>query len=244
MFQINARDGLRDKMSRLNAARPIGVTSGSYNTGGTVTAADALIYVKIQLAHLLAREPSEWNAVEATWVNCQPTTAAGLGLVRAMQRWTTEQPGQEEAVTPATIVNTVRNVFALSVSDAAAVFRVSRPTIYQWMKLDDMEQVRAHEDRERMKALFRVSKHWAQRGRLVGRWQQEVLPSGISVLDLLTAKDLNVNALLTAHSVLSARSAALRKAEHKRAQDAAGALKEAFAKMGEAQEARMNKEGL
>lgn len=134
-------------------------------------------------------------------------------------------------VTPAEIVNVVRNAFMLNVSDAARVFGVTRPTIYQWATLTDISQVRARAVQQRMKKLYKLSQEWVKLGRLTGRWAHQVLRSGQSVIDLLCAEPLDREAILEAHMQLLALTRSLRDAEAARAINAAKALGPAFDKL-------------
>lgn len=139
---------------------------------------------------------------------------------------------QSPVVTPAEMVTFVRNTFMLTVSDASKVFRVSRPTIYQWGNLTDIDQVRARNDRERMKELYRLSLDWKGRKKLTGRWAFQVLRNGKSVVDLLSAESINHQAVLEAYGQLMSNSETLRQAEIARSTRAVNALARAFDRMG------------
>lgn len=141
-------------------------------------------------------------------------------------------------VTPADMLNTVRDAFMLNVSDAAKVFGVTRPTIYLWSTLTDIEQIRAHAVRDRMKMLYRLSLGWNRLGPLTGRWTSQVLRSGQSVIDLLSAVTIDHKAILDAHAQLRSASSSLREAEAVRALNAAKALGPAFDRLSSLQEER------
>jgi hypothetical protein len=141
-------------------------------------------------------------------------------------------------VTPAEMLNIVRDTFMLNVSDAAAVFRVTRPTIYQWAVLTDIDQVRARNDRERMKELYRLSLEWNQLGKLTGRWASQVLRTGQSLFDLLSAETIDRQAILSAHAQLLAASNSRQKAELVRAVDAVKAMSSAFDKLASLEQER------
>lgn len=141
-------------------------------------------------------------------------------------------------VTPADMLNAVRDAFMLNVSDSAKVFGVTRPTIYLWSTLTDIEQIRAYAVRDRMKKLYRLSLDWMRLGPLAGRWSSQVLRSGQSVIDLLCAVTIDHKAILDAHAQLRAASSALREAEAVRALNAAKALGPAFDRLSSLQEER------
>lgn len=134
-------------------------------------------------------------------------------------------------VSPASVVDLARNVFGLNISETADVFRVSRPTIYQWLKLEDMEQVRSREDRERIKAVYQAAQLWQQYPLLKGRWLQAILPSGTTALDILKAQKIDPDALRAAYTTLAAGTGMRRKEEGERAQQAISKLAEAFSQL-------------
>lgn len=240
MYQINAESGRFEHMVRQGAMNAYVLPKMAYNTGTAISTPDPASYLlSAQLWSLLESSPMQPQPGGAgDSLILREATSGGLVLVHRLTTQAAEPARAqeaEEAVTPAMIVEFVRRVFALNMSDAAEAFRVSRPTIYQWAKLMDIEQVRSHSDRERLKALHRITKLWAGREPLVGRWQSMILPSGKSVLDLLKEPQLNVLALTEAHRVLADRKDILRREDHRRAQGAAAALGNAFAKLGEAQ---------
>lgn len=239
MYQINAEEGLREQMARLGSTRPYMHGGGSYNTGAMVSTLDAIAHVSLRVLSGWAPGSVIHDGVLVGAI--QDGTAGGFVLVRGLHA--TDVALLEEPVSPAEIVETVRNTFALNISETALVFHVSRPTIYQWTRLDEIGQVRSRIDRDRMKALFRISKTWAERGPLHGCWQQEVLPDGQSVLDLLSAKSVDEKTLLLAHDTLLARQGNRRQAEHNRAKASVEALKGAFTGLAAMQEARRKKKG-
>ena len=127
---------------------------------------------------------------------------------------------------------------ALNISETAEVFGVTRQTAYQWMKLTDMEQVRSHENRDRIKQLYRAAQSWQNHPPLKGRWLHALLPAGNTVLDLLKDPQLNLDALHAAYEALAASTADRRREEGERATQAASALAGAFAGLGAGRKAR------
>lgn len=138
----------------------------------------------------------------------------------------------EAAVSLASAMDSVREVFGLNVSEAAAVLKVTRQTVYQWMKLDDMQQIRAREDRDRLKMLYQAALRWQSLPKLKGRWLHALLPAGNTVLDLLMAAEVNENVLLEAHAALSLSTAKRRQEEGERTGKAIDALADAFGGLG------------
>lgn len=142
------------------------------------------------------------------------------------------------ALSPASVLDRVRAVFGLNISEAAEVFGITRQTAYQWMKLTDMEQVRAHENRDRLKQLFSAAQLWQSLPPLKGRWLYALLPSGNTLLDLLKAHQVDVDALQAAYRALAASTTDRRREEGERATQAATALAGAFAGIGAGRKAR------
>ncbi|KFB66782.1 MAG: hypothetical protein CAPSK01_003720 [Candidatus Accumulibacter vicinus] len=142
------------------------------------------------------------------------------------------------ALSPASVLDGVRTVFGLNISETAEVFGITRQTAYQWMKLTDMEQVRAHENRDRLKQLYGAAQLWQNLPSLKGRWLYALLPAGNTMLDLLKAPQIDHEVLQTAYQVLVASTADRRREEGERATQAATALTGAFAGLGAGRKAR------
>ena len=142
------------------------------------------------------------------------------------------------ALSPASILDGVRTVFGLNISETAEVFDITRQTAYQWMNLSSMEQVRAHENRDRLKHLYGVAQSWQNRPQLKGRWLYARLPTGNTVLDLLKATQIDLNALQAAYQALAASTVDRRYEEGERTTQAATALTGAFAGLGAGRKVR------
>lgn len=142
------------------------------------------------------------------------------------------------ALSPASVLDRVRTVFSLNITETAEVFGITRQTAYQWMKLTDMDQVRSHEKRDRLKQLYGAAQLWQDQPPLKGRWLHAFLPTGNTVLDLLNAYQVNLDALQAAYQVLSTSTADRRREEGGRATRAATALTSAFAGLGAGRKAR------
>ena len=141
-------------------------------------------------------------------------------------------------LSPISVLDGVRAVFGLNIKETAEVFGITRQTVYQWMKLTDMEQVRAHENRDRLKELYGVAQAWQKLPRLKGRWLYALLPTGNTVLDLLKAPRIDLDALQAACQALAASTPARRREEGERATQAVTALAGAFAGLGAGRKAR------
>lgn len=142
------------------------------------------------------------------------------------------------ALSPASVLDSVRGVFGLNISETAEVFGITRQTAYQWMKLTDMEQVRSHENRDRIKQLYGAAQSWQSHPPLKGRWLHALLAGGNTVLDLLKAPQLDLDALQAAYLALAASTAERRREEGERATQAAAALAGAFVGLGAGRKAR------
>ena len=136
------------------------------------------------------------------------------------------------ALSPASVLDGVRAIFALNISETAEVFGITRQTAYQWMKLTDMEQVRSHENRDRIKQIYGAAQSWQNHPPLKGRWLHALMPAGNTVLDLLKATQVNIDALQAAYQALAASTLERRREEGERATRAVTALAGAFAGLG------------
>lgn len=239
MLQMSPEKARQQFFAQRAVLRNYASLSDGYNTGAALVASDAGEYITYYLAKLVQQPYPETNRVNVPYgvVFTQSTGSAGV-LVFEVKPQPMQTVAITALVTPAEMVKAVRNVFLLTVRDAALVLKVSRPTIYQWEGLSDIEQIRAYKDRERLKALYRMSQDWERRGRLTGRWTNETLPSGKSVMDLLTEESIDEATLRLAHGQLLALAVPLLAAEQNRSQAAAKSLKGAFAKMADNEKAR------
>jgi hypothetical protein len=142
------------------------------------------------------------------------------------------------ALSPAFVLESVRAVFGLNISESAEVFDITRQTVYQWMKLSDMEQVRSHENRDRIKQLYGAARLWQSRPPLKGRWLHALLPAGNTMLDLLKASPVDLDALHAAYQALSATVDIRRREEGERTTQAVTALAGAFEGLGAGRKSR------
>lgn len=176
----------------------------------------------------------------ATTGICVVITKNQIGLLEApaAMEFTLEAALPPVALSPASVLDGVRTVFGLNISEAAEVFGITRQTAYQWMKLTDMEQVRAHENRDRLKQLYGAAQSWQNLPPLKGRWLYALLPGGNTVLDLLKAPQINLDTLQAAYKALAGSTADRRREEGARATLAATALAGAFAGLGAGRKAK------
>jgi hypothetical protein len=161
----------------------------------------------------------------------RPEMPAGMGF-------NLEAAPPSVALSPASVLDRVRTIFGLNISETAEVFGITRQTAYQWMKLPNMEQVRAHENRDRLKQLYSAAQSWQNLPPLKGRWLYALLPAGNTVLDLLKAPQIDLEALHAAYQALAASTANRRREEGERATQAVTALASAFTGLGAGRKAR------
>ena len=216
---MNEEGARRELFARIGPQNNANIWSNGYNTGSTLIASDAEEHINYFNYYLAQRA--------GIGVFFLPTGACAVVIREVKSQFTLVLPSTP-IVTPAEMVATVRKAFMLTVSNASLVFRVSRPTIYQWESLSDIEQIRAHSDRHRMKELYRLAQAWSARGPLAGRWLEKTLSSGMSVLDMLSAANIDQEAVLRAHDLLSIAKHQLREAEHARSLASAKSMQSAF----------------
>ena len=248
-YQINLKKGRQEWLARMGAGAAVPPSVTAYGTGWDIAAKDAITYLLYQrvLHDVVPPDNSGVNypvcrvfirpeGFESP-VRGSPTLADYTAGVRAQICYyltnssaATAQPAVAQ-VSPSTIVDLVRNTFSLTIRDAADVFRVSRPTIYQWLKLDSIDLIRSSADRDRLKRLYAIAMAWTSRPKLSGRWYQLVLPSGQTVLDILKGENLDSQEFSRFHTLLAQQSSLLQGQEHLRAKSAMEGLREGFAAM-------------
>lgn len=259
-FQINAEKGRKEWLARQGAAASTGGRATVYGTGLDDASTDMLTYLfqlsfrpyfspapdidassKAARSAVIRNPQSNISAFEvggqnmdysARWWLSGSTSAFEIVLSLPIQGY----PFATEdcvvgPVSPAGIVELVRKTFSLNVSDAADVFRVSRPTIYQWAKLGAMEQIRSGRDRERLKKLNEIATVWSARPKLSGRWYDRPLESGQTILDLFKVENLDVSAFGRFHAEIEKQCEQLQRMEHIHASDAVVKLRQAMAAM-------------
>lgn len=195
--------------------------------------------------------PGDWDFLLPVAIHSQGLHAATTGaLYVIVKNWTAYSEASDPlelnleaarpsvAISPASVLDRVRTVFGLNISETAEVFGITRQTAYQWMNLTSMEQVRAHENRDRLKQLYGVAQSWQSHPPLKGRWLYALLPAGNTVLDLLKATPIDLNALHAAYQALAASTTDRRREEGGHATQAATALASAFAGLGAGRKAR------
>lgn len=111
---------------------------------------------------------------------------------------------------PREIVAMVRKAFALNMSQLAKVLGVERPTAYAWASLDDPSKIREEARRQRLRSLLTITKQWVERGVLAPAATELPLADGGTLLALLSADNLDVEAIMQAHAQLSVQKEEIR----------------------------------
>ena len=241
MLKMNAEEARRETIARYAALRCYPSQNEGYNTGSPLVAADANEYIQYYLSKWAQEGCANPHRAGVLFLHdeCLAFTGSGNVLIYEVKPETVQTIGTAASiVSPAEMVKTVRGTFMLNISDSAQALKVSRPTVYQWDSLSDIEQIRAHKDRDRLKQLYRLAQSWTQRGQLLGRWLHETLSNGKSVLDLLSEEHIDEVELFSAHRQLLANRSRLLTAEHERSMAAAQSLKLAFSRMASNEESR------
>lgn len=235
MLNINEQEAFREEFARSSFLRRFDDFRDGYNTGVSIVASNASEYISYCLIKgaadgVCSAQPS--HDLGSTFI------ATGSAMFLVYELKAEPETCATLFATPAEMLETIRSAFMLKVSTAAVVLRVTRPTIYQWSTLDDVAQIRAREDRERLQTVFRLACAWNDAGSLTGRWLERTLPEGRTVLDLLSDERINETAMMAAHSTLKVAARQLRKAEHDRALGASKALGSAFEKLAANEQSR------
>lgn len=230
MSQEEARRERRSRVSRLRAA-----DSETYNTGAAVVVGDAPEYI---LGYLRDTR-SPYVHGQAPYTDRQISSGTGgTGSVLIFGvRGSTASPSPI-MLNPAAVLHAVRSIFHLTISQTAEVFRVSRPTIYQWQTLEDDKNIRAQKDCNRMRNLYDLANKWKMLGPLTGRWLTTPIQDNKSVFEMLCEDQPNEVALHNAHAQLLAASVRLKEAENRKSIEAVKALDDPFAKLDKAAKRR------
>lgn len=187
-------------------------------TGSTITARDQAVAPLILPLLVRQQMPGGYASTTGMYV-----------LVDRITR-EIEKVTAVDAITPASVVELARSLFGLSISETADVFHVSRPTIYKWEALADITLIRSSKDKDRIRDVYRAALFWRKLNpALKGRWQQDILPSGACLLDLLKAPQIPLAALKDACNFLAQTNAKRRKEEGERVRKAGAALAGVFA---------------
>ena len=99
------------------------------------------------------------------------------------------------------MLQAIRAAFGLNVSQMADVLHVKRMTIYTWLKENAMDTLHQG-NRDRLLALYDIATRWSGNMPLSGPYLHERLPMGASLFDLLTASQLDHDAILGTYEIL------------------------------------------
>lgn len=249
MLKMNEREARRELVARQGALQIL-EQAEAYNTGATTTTGGAVEYINLWLLgrclQVFSTGIEERLANPERICNYSFLTTGGrpdfqVNTTKCLVQW-----GKVVAdmATPAKFLTKIRTTFLLSVQDAATVLNVSRPTIYQWQTLTQMDQIRAHGDRDRLMIVYRLAKEWDGLGQVSGRWLTLPLEkTGATVLDILRANTINENALIQAHREIAALRSQLAEAEHRSSLEGVRAMRPAFSKLAEMERKRHARKG-
>lgn len=125
-------------------------------------------------------------------------------------------------VTPAVMLNDIREAFGLNMSQLAQALQCERVTVYAWLREDDLSKLREGK-RQRLQTLYQIARVWRGYSPLAGRVLLEKVPAlqGRSVLDLLCADSLDPSAFASAYEQLARSTAPSVRAQRHRAEQRA-----------------------
>lgn len=84
----------------------------------------------------------------------------------------------------------IRHYLSLNMTELAAVLNVGRPTVYAWASVSAAVKPK---HRYRVDAIYELARYWRSLSSVpMGLLVRESLPGGRSMIDLLSAEDLNV----------------------------------------------------
>ena len=244
MLNMSEQEARRQLLMRQSPLQVIEQGS-AYNTGSNATTAGAVEYINLCLLgrylHVLSTGADERVNKQLRLHTYHLSSTGGgpdfqINAVKCLTRW-----GQmiSDMATPAKLLASLRTTFMLSVQDAAAVLQVSRPTVYQWQTLEQMEQIRARRDRERLLTVYRLAKEWDSLGNLSGRWLTLPLERlGKTVLEILQDEVIDRDALIVAHHEIAALKYQLIQAENRAALQGVRAMRKSLGKLNDLERKR------
>lgn len=125
--------------------------------------------------------------------NMQSTTVAWQCLTPARR-------SGAEALTPAEQVLTIQQALSLTLSDLASVLKVSRPTIYKWLRKEATPHA---QNVARIGEIFKAMKRWrTYSDERPGEHVRSPIVGGESVVDLLSSDQVDINKLDAAFALV------------------------------------------
>jgi len=118
--------------------------------------------------------------------------------------------------TPAEMVEELREVFGLNVTQLAQVLHIERITVYAWLRTERMEKLN-QSNRNRLWRLYQVAKQWGSYAPLAGKYLVEPIPGrNTTLLQILCAPQLDPGEFAQVYELLArAISPAARIQQHR-----------------------------
>lgn len=111
----------------------------------------------------------------------------------AWQCFTPARRSEEEALTPAEQVVTIQQTLSLTLSDLASVLRVSRPTVYKWLRTDATLHA---QNIARIGEVFKAARRWRTSSDSRPReFVRTPIVGEQSVVDMLSMEQIDINKL-------------------------------------------------
>jgi hypothetical protein len=177
-----------------SAERPLQIGGYAYPTStwtfGDITATTAPFWtVGVFAVLLFAGTGGSVSEVSTTAVEKVDSARTGSNCSIEYVSKSRRQDEEDENIASTEGLPVLQHYLSLNLSDLAAILRVSRPTIYSWLKEDSSPQ--AH-NTSRMRQLFRLAKLWSDISRKpLGSHLKTPVVDGQSVFDLLSQDHLD-----------------------------------------------------
>lgn len=115
-----------------------------------------------------------------------------------------------EVCTPDLMLAKVQLCFCLNITQAAAIFRVTRQTIYRWLLLGDFSSLHRKQQR-RMLSLYRLASDWPPVDKLPMIGLTLPIDGEDTLLELLSAPELDIPKIIKRKEALLEQSDYLKK---------------------------------
>lgn len=130
-------------------------------------------------------------------------TSVNMAVPLPFRNLPTQQPPEPTLTSPAEMVEELREVFGLNVTQLAQVLNIERITVYAWLRTDRMEKLNPT-NRNRLWRLYQLAKQWKSYASLGGKYLVEPVPGrNTTLLQMLCAPQVDPGDFAQAYELLA-----------------------------------------
>jgi hypothetical protein len=134
------------------------------------------------------------------------------------QAASSQRTSEAALTTPAKMVEELREVFGLNVTQLSQVLQIERITVYAWLRTDRMEKLNPS-NRNRLWRLYQLAQQWRSYAPLAGKYLVEVIPGRhTTLLQMLSSQYLDLGEFTHAYELLARATSPAARLEAHRAQ--------------------------